>query len=239
LFVGFFFAGQGGIMSEDKKKKWLNTFIQPENRLTDKQYAAVGRVAVTWSLMEYLMERTLGRLAMSPSLIGYVVTDRLGPDNRISAIKSLINVHRVRYGSELVPESVLAGIEALLTTLFQMKADRNFVVHSVWSKSGEDHLSRIDIAGAARSGLSTSSGSGHGLRELEVFSGEIQKLCDKLFDLSSKIPRIDPALLAKLQKLEEPGHQPQSARSARLVQPRSYTMAEPPHSPPKKQRTRT
>jgi hypothetical protein len=222
-------------MPEAKKRERLNTFIQPENRLSDTHYAAVGRVAVTWSLMEYLMERTLGRLAMSPSMIGYVLTDKLGPDNRINAIKSLINVHRVRYGSELVPEDLLTAIESVLPTIFQMKSDRNYIVHSVWSKLGENHLSRIDITGAARSGLSTSSGSGHSVAAMEVFANEVQKMCDKIFALSSRISRIDPALLDKLQKLEQPGHRPQSARAVRTAPLRSYTSAEP---PPKKGRKR-
>jgi hypothetical protein len=145
-------------------------------------------------------------------------------------------VHRVRYGSELVPEDVLTAIESILPTIFQMKSDRNYVVHSVWSELGENYLSRIDITGAARSGLSTSSGSGHSLVAMEVFAGEIQKMCDKLLDLSSKIPRIGPALLDKLQRLEQPGHRPQSARAMRIAQPRSYTPAEPPPRQKKKRR---
>lgn len=223
-------------MPAAKKREWLNTFIQPEDRLTDRQYAAVGRVAVTWSLTEYLMERTLGRLAMSPSMLGYVLTDKLGPDNRINAIKSLVHVHRVRYGSQLVPEAILAGVETILPTLFQMKSDRNYVVHSVWSRLGETHLSRIDITGAARSGLNYSSGSGHDLTAMETFADEIQKACDRLFDLSSKIPMIDPALLGRLKTLELPAHQPPSARAVRSTQPRSYTLLDPPPRQPRRGR---
>src|SRR5437867_317268 len=113
------------------------TFIPEQHRLTRRQFAAIGRVAVTWSEVEWCMESILARLALAPSLLGYVLTDKLGPDYRLSAIKSLLHVHRTKYANDLVDAGVLSAISDLLPAIRKMKDARNFIVHSVWSRGTE------------------------------------------------------------------------------------------------------
>lgn len=216
----------------------LISFIQPNNRPTDRQCVAIGRIASAWAVVEYLMERTLTRLALSPSLLGYVLTDKLGPDNRIEAIKSLITAHRTKYNCVLVADEILAEISALLPTLKLMKSDRNFAVHSVWSSTGEHWLSHFDIAAAARSGKDMSAGTPEKTADLETFANSIQLISDKLWAVSFKLPQIDPTLLEKLRKLEQPAHRPESARSARQLRPRSWAQLPPDNPPPKPKRGR-
>lgn len=131
---------------------------QPRQELTEKQYAAIGRVAALWSEVEHGIEKIAARLALAPSLLGYVLTDKLGPDNRISAILSLLAVHKVKYDYELADEAVLKEIASVIPRLRQMKDDRNFIVHSIWIKSGRAHMTPMAPALSARSGKDVSVG---------------------------------------------------------------------------------
>jgi len=200
-----------------------DSFILPKDRPTDRQCAAIGRVAAKWAVVELGMERVLGSLSLSPSLLGFVVTDKLGPDNRISAVHSLITVHEEKYGGELIDASVLKELKGLFKTLAKMKIDRNFVVHSVWTQSGADHMSRTDITAAARSGRDRSAGPAERVAEIEQFANEIQKASDQLWRLARQLPAVDAPLLDKLHKREQRNRLRTDAQSTRQYQRRSYT----------------
>ncbi len=201
----------------------METFIQPKNRLTTRQCAAIGKVATNWSLLEFLMERVLGRLAFVPSLLGYVLTDKLGPDNRIGAIESLLTVHRRKYGQVLVDETTLTEIATLMKIIKKMKADRNFVVHSVWGAAGSDLISNIDIGAAARSGYDFAVGEPERVSDIEQFADTIQTACDHLFQLGNQISEPDAVLLDKLRKQEQRSRRAPSSESTRQYRRRSYT----------------
>lgn len=134
------------------------TFIPPKDRLTERQCAAIGRVAVTWAVVELMIERLIARLSLAPSLMGYVMTDKLGPDNRISAIGSLLTVHRQKYADEFVGTDTRLAIKALLPLIKSAKGDRNYIVHSVWAAVNDNWMSRLDLSDAARSGIDFSVG---------------------------------------------------------------------------------
>lgn len=199
------------------------TFLGENSRPTDRQCTAIGRVAATWSVLEYLMERTLARLALAPSLLGYVLTDKLGPDNRIGAIESLIRVHGTKYGHKLIAADTLSELKSFLPTLKKMKGDRNYIVHSVWSDSGKGFASRMDISAAARSGHDASTIENERVEDWEKFAETIQKACDLLWKLSSQMPALDVALLDRLKKEEEQGRHRRDVRSTPLYRRRSYT----------------
>jgi hypothetical protein len=112
------------------------------------------------------MERILGRLAFVPSLLGYILTDRLGPDNRIGAMHSLIEVHKIKYPG-LIDAELLTEIQEYLPSLSALKGDRNYIVHSVWSKASETQLSHFDISATARSGIDIEGGPCQPLKAIE------------------------------------------------------------------------
>ena len=153
----------------------------------------------------------------------HFLTDKLGPDNRIKAIRSLIGVHREKYGCELVTDATLAELDGTLKIAAKMKEDRNFVVHTVWSQAGPDHLSHIDISAAARSGRDYSSGPAERLIEIENFADEVQKLADRLWGIAGQIPNVDAPLLDKLHKREQSNRGRPMSKSMRQYQRRPYT----------------
>lgn len=211
-------------------------FILPKDRPTQRQYAAIGRVAAAWAIVELGMERVLTALALTPSLLGFVLTDKLGPDNRINAIRSLIGVHEGKYGCELVDQVTLGRIRMLIAILAKMKEDRNFVVHSVWSQSGPEHISRTDITAAARSGRDRSAGPAERVADVESFADEVQKASDELWQLARLLPSVDAPLLDKLRKRELGNFRRPGDQATRQYQRRSYTQLRPPPAPPKQQK---
>lgn len=205
-----------------------DSFILPKDRPTDRQCAAIGRVASTWAVVELGMERILTALSLTPSLLGFVLTDKLGPDNRINAIRSLISVHEGKYGCELVDQVTLGRIRFLTTVLAKMKEDRNFIVHSVWTQNGPEHMGRTDITAAARSGRDRSAGPAERISDIEAFANEVQKASDELWRLARQLPTADAPLLDKLRKRELGNLRRPADQATRQYQRRSYAVLRAP-----------
>ena len=203
------------------------SFILEKDRPTPRQYAAIGRVAATWAEVDWCIEDILSRLALSPALLGFVLTDKLAADNRLGAIDSLVNVHRTKYASELVDAATLEDLEKLIPIVRRMKDDRNFVVHSVWSRAGDDFLGRFDIGATARSGKDFSGGPCERVSDIEKFADEVRKLADRLWALSRRVPKLDATLLHKFEKQEQHSRQRPHDELVRRFQRRSYGALSP------------
>ncbi len=202
-------------------------FMEDQHRPTERQYAAIGRVAALWSEVEWAMERMIGQLALVPSLLGFVLTDKLAPDNRIGAIKSLVRVHKIKYRAELVDAETLSRIESMTTILAKIKGDRNFVVHSIWSKASDTEMSRTDVTAAARSGFYFSVGPCERLADIEALPDTIKETAAILIELCRLVPEIDAALLDKLHKRERGNRHLPFGQSTRQFQRRSYAKLSP------------
>jgi hypothetical protein len=199
------------------------TFIQPQDRPTERQRAAIGTVATTWSVLELLIERLIARLSLAPSLIGYVLTNRLGAGDRMSAIDSLLTIHQQRYRDEFVGPETRIAIKAMLPKITTMREDRNSIVHSVWVNLGSDLVAKMNISATARSGKDMATSQAENVTDIEAFAVTIQTACDQLHSLINRIPSIDATWLDKLQKREQQTRRANSPRSMHEVRRRSYT----------------
>jgi hypothetical protein len=195
--------------------------MDADDRLTVRQYAAIGRVAALWSEVEWAMERILSRLAIVPSLLGYVLTDKLGPDNRINAIYGVINVHKLKYPG-LLDAVLLTEIEEYLPALSTMKGDRNYIVHSVWARASEHELSRFDIASTARSGANLEIGVCQPIKAIEDFADQVEEATKLIWELGARIPTAQPALLERLHKQESDNRRRPGGAAVRQLQPKSF-----------------
>lgn len=199
-----------------------DSFILEKDRPTQRQYAAIGRVAATWAEVEFGMESILARLALAPSMLGFILTDKLGADNRLGAIESLVNVHATKYEHVLADKATLEELKRILPFIRKMKDDRNFIVHSLWTRANEDFLGRIDLAATARSGKDFSGGPCERLADIEKFADGVRKLADRLWYLARQIPQIDAALLGKFETQEQRSRHRPHTKSVRRYQRRSY-----------------
>jgi len=197
-------------------------FLRTEDRLTSRQYAAIGRVTALWSEADAGLERVLDRLALIPSILGYILTDKINPNNRIEMIYALINVHRGKYRNKLVDDTLLAEIEDYLPSIGWIKSDRDFVAHTVWIKASETELSRHDITAAARSGQDFSTSFCDRVADIEKFGDEVEKAANLLWNLGSRLPVIDAALLGKLLQLEHDNRRSPSLQGTRLIPRKAF-----------------
>ncbi len=196
-------------------------FMDASDRLTERQYAAIGRVAALWSEVEWALERILSRLALVPSLLGYILTDKLGPDNRIGAIRSLIEVHKIKYAG-LIDDALLTEIREYLASLGTMKDDRNYIVHSVWAKASKTALSHFDISATARTGADIEVGACQALKSIEDFAEQVEEAAKLVWELGARIPTAQPALLETLYALEGDNRRQPSGGIVRQLQPKSF-----------------
>jgi hypothetical protein len=109
-------------------------------RLTAAQCEAIGRVAVNWSVVEYVLEVILVKLALGPYFPGLALTNNLGIDNRIGALKDLVAIHRLRYHSLIVPEVLLDKLADVAKQIASLKNRRNRVVHGVWFRENDHKM---------------------------------------------------------------------------------------------------
>jgi hypothetical protein len=95
-------------------------------RLTDEQFAAIGRVAVAWAFLEWTMHQGLASLVSSHAETGRYVAATV---RRISAIAELIRVAAADRG---LSTEVQEQLDALLTSVITLEKERDFVVHWTW-----------------------------------------------------------------------------------------------------------
>jgi hypothetical protein len=176
-------------------------------------------------------------------MLGYVLTDKLGPDNRIGAVKSLITIHRKTYECRIISADTLTALDALLRSIEKLKGDRNYVVHTVWSKANDEHMIPHNMTAAIRSGAIYSSGEGEHVADIEELGATIEKAAARLWQLNSRIGLIDGPLLGRLQTQERRNRRKPYAQLEHQFQRRSYTRLQPDYglaqsqSPKKVQRT--
>lgn len=175
-----------------------------------------------WSEADTALERILERLALIPSLLGYILTDKINPNNRIDMIYALIHVHRTKYQSKLIDDALLTEIGDYLPSIGWIKSDRDFVAHSVWTKVGEAELSHHNITATARSGTDFSSNFCDRVADIEKFGDEVEKAANFLWNLGSDLPTLDVALLGKLLQLEHEHRRSPNLKNMRLPPRKSF-----------------
>jgi hypothetical protein len=164
---------------------WATTFLSEFSRLKPAQFEAIGRVAATWSVLEWLIEVALARLSMVPPFPGRALTNDLGIDNRLRALKTLVELHRTRYRYALVDYSTLEHFSALITEIAKLKDRRNRVVHRIWTTRAHGKMFGIRFrVGAAVEPISS-------IDEMKGLADAIQDAADILYVLILPIPETD------------------------------------------------
>lgn len=111
--------------------------------LTEQQACALADVITEWSVLEIGLQKALCVLAQAPLALGQALTEDLGPDNRIKALKRLAHtwqgVSRRLEPSE-TERIALAECLMLATWITQVKGRRNQIAHWSWFRSSEEEL---------------------------------------------------------------------------------------------------
>jgi hypothetical protein len=105
-------------------------------KLDEKHFAAIGRVAAAWSLLEYAIDRAITHLSAASEERGYCVTSQIfGASNKIKAFTALLELHQFE-------KKKIAKANEIQQRVFYLSDKRNRFVHDVWIRDAKsaDHF---------------------------------------------------------------------------------------------------
>lgn len=180
------------------------TFLPKSARPSPEALLAIGSVATEWSILEHMLQVVLTRLALTAQFPVFAVTSDLSIDNRIRAIKSLIALHRDRYGYRLADKELLDALAGQLPVIAALKTRRNVIVHSVWIKGGMKPAMLCQLKGRPRTeaSLQASPNDTIAITEITQTADEIRMAANGVFVLSQLLPEADEGLLLELLEQE-------------------------------------
>lgn len=117
------------------------------SELTDTQFAALGRVLIESSNIEYLLQIVIARLLRAPDYPTLAVTNQLGYSQRLNALKILIDTHRRRYHGKLINVPILDKLSALIGQIDRFRIDRNQCAHYLWFRDTDKKVFGIKFTG--------------------------------------------------------------------------------------------
>ena len=75
-------------------------------------------------------------------------------DNRLTAMRNLVEIHRANYGNALIAEERLAELDAIRPEIAKAKNYRNQVTHLVWFRVDDETMFGTKFKGKPPSGRS-------------------------------------------------------------------------------------
>lgn len=203
------FVNVHGAPPRDQSRTIETTFITPLFRPSDSQLKAMGRVTSTWSVLEHIIEIALARLALTPQFPALALTNDLGLDNRIKALKALIALHHERYAETILEPSLIRELEKIPAQIATLKDKRNRLTHLVWIRDNDDVMSGLRPRARTASAVTKAPASQQmTVAEINELADAIQALADTLFVLTQMVPEVD-----------EGQHAQSLAQSARRLRP--------------------
>lgn len=178
------------------QNRFERTFVPDHSKLSDEQVLAVGRVAVTWSVLEHMIDLVLARLALAPAYPALAITTDLSIDNQLKAMRVLLSLHEERYKGQIIQKPLLKTLKEMPKTIAKLKDERNAIVHTVWIRMGKEDYLRFP-------GKALTSGAAeqrHGrpaytVTTVNALADKIQAVADELF-----------AVIQHLVAVDEPSH---------------------------------
>jgi len=160
-------------------------------QLTDRQFELLGRAVVEWSNIEFLLGCLLSRLLHTPEFLGRTYTDQLSASRVEAAIREALEIHRVRYRSQVVPEAGQQAALVLLGKIQGMRGLRNKIAHFCWTRSTDGEIFGTALSGGLpgsakheRSYVSLT------IADLEQANKAFSTVVDELSSLVSSLPEL-------------------------------------------------
>ena len=185
-----------GVPSTAHQRQLHRTYIAPRSRPSISQLQAIGRVTSTWSVLEHVIEIALARLALAPDFPALALTNDLGIDNRIKALRALIALHHERYREQIIPHALIETLQKLPGQIATLKDQRNRVTHLVWTRWSETRMSdaprALTESAASKAPIPTMD-----VEEINALADRIQAMSDLLFIIAQLMPEVDEGSLAQ------------------------------------------
>jgi hypothetical protein len=172
--------------------------------LTDEQFKLIGKIVIEWSNIEFLQKQILSRLLFSPELISRTYTDRMSAVSVQDAIKESVDLHRYRYGANVISEDILSEIEKVNEVVHKARTHRNKFAHFCWTRSTDEEIFGTNFsAGLPESKKGKKSYIVVKNKKLEVLYKESFNLVGKIIQILDKLPKIEEEDLVKNAKPEQ------------------------------------
>ncbi len=169
--------------------------------LTDEQFSLIGRIAVEWSNIEFLLGVLLSRLLFTPEFLGRVYADEMTASKTQSAICKALEIHQHRYNFQIISENTIKEISTLNKQIEKVRGVRNKFAHFCWFRSNDN-----EIFGTGFSGFLPSNKNHRKdcitltLDELRKHHEEAYKLVEGLSNVIEKLSAIDEDTLKSLEE---------------------------------------
>ena len=118
------------------------------SQLTDEHFSLIGKVVVEWSNVEFFLGSILSRLLFTPEFPGRVFSRGMGAMKLQKAIDEAVELHKLRYRTQIVSEDKLSEITSINKKLFKLRKTRNQFAHFCWARSSDDEIFGIGFSTA-------------------------------------------------------------------------------------------
>jgi hypothetical protein len=166
--------------------------VSKHSELTDAHFAAIGRVVVEWSNVEFLLRSIPGHLLITPSFLARTYTDRLSAAKVQEAIDEAVEIQRLRYQARIVPTEVLEEITEINRKITTLRANRNKFAHYCWCRTTDEEIFGTRFGGGVRESKRTRKDFVVlSVKELEGFYREAYEIVDTLAAIREKLPEME------------------------------------------------
>ena len=172
--------------SIDPPSLWASTY----SGLTHTQMIGIGSVISAWTVLEIATQQALCLLAQTPSVLGQALTDDLGPDARIRALKRLCDTWLAILGDERDEEkSAIAETSNVCRWFEQNKTKRNQIVHYFWLRISDEEIvgSKYSTKPYAADKVQRERYITMSTSDLTTFAKEVSERADSLLGLTLRL----------------------------------------------------
>ncbi|WP_287963091.1 hypothetical protein [Alcanivorax sp.] len=162
------------------------------SELTEEHFSLIGKVVVEWSNVEFILGSILSRLLFTPEFPGRVFSSGMGAMKIQRAIDEAVELHKLRYRTEIVSEEKLAEITSINKKLNKLRKTRNQFAHFCWARSNDDEIFGVGFssatAGSKREGKDFVTLK---VNELRDFYSQLYEVVDDLSKVLESLPEME------------------------------------------------
>lgn len=115
--------------------------------LTDNQFLLIGKLAVEFSNIEFLLSAVLSRLLITPSFLSRTYTERMNVSALTEKIKNALDIHERRYDNTIIPIDLCELIKKQLSEIEKVRQIRNKFAHYCWCRYSDEEISGTGFLG--------------------------------------------------------------------------------------------
>ena len=157
--------------------------------LTHSQLIGIAHVVSSWAVLEGVLQHTLVTLTQAPLTLGQALTEELGADNRLNALKRLCQTWLIGMGDRYPEHSaVIAKVDEIRKWTVAEKGLRNKIAHWQWVRQTDETVLGFKYTMKVSADPSTiQSFMTANTTDFAAFGNEIVKKTEELIELRAQL----------------------------------------------------